>query len=400
MVPYLSISSGMKKPVICILLLLAASTTLAGARPPLRLTLISHNEEPSGPGQPDYLNNPSVYYLNREFLRRLATAVHDTKASWNFQSDWNFLKAVARYDTGAVLANTNGKIIVRWMKEDMGIECDPHAHETQYNYADVAYLFTQLGIEPSLNVGGFLYDPPDNSQGWEQHEGGTYGDVYPSYFWKPDNLWGAATYLHQGNDDKSIGVWKPKDRYNFYVHDSTKHLDYIASSCLGAAGTSGAVDQIKSLVTSIETGMYPDTGFYAGTMFIGQATLNDSVITTIAAMIDSLAPLVAQGKVVWQHLTLIADSWRTDHRAAAFRLACGGSTSCCTGSSGNVNTIGIIDLADLSMLIAYLTVLPKPTLPCPDEANVNAAGIIDLSDLSLLIAFLTASPKPTLPSCP
>lgn len=79
-------------------------------------------------------------------------------------------------------------------------------------------------------------------------------------------------------------------------------------------------------------------------------------------------------------------------------------TSCCIGTTGNVNksVAETPDLSDLSMLIAFLTVTPKPTLPCLPEANVNAsvAATPDLSDLSLLIAFLTVTPKPTLPNCP
>lgn len=77
-------------------------------------------------------------------------------------------------------------------------------------------------------------------------------------------------------------------------------------------------------------------------------------------------------------------------------------TSCCSGTTGNVNesVSESPDLSDLSLLIAYLTVTPRPTLPCLPEANINTAGIIDLSDLSLLIAYLTMMPRPTLPNCP
>ncbi len=80
----------------------------------------------------------------------------------------------------------------------------------------------------------------------------------------------------------------------------------------------------------------------------------------------------------------------------------GGTTSCCIGVTGNVNKSAgeSPDISDLSLLIAYLTVTPKPPLPCLPEANINAAGSIDISDLSLLIAFLTASPPPALPPCP
>ncbi len=78
------------------------------------------------------------------------------------------------------------------------------------------------------------------------------------------------------------------------------------------------------------------------------------------------------------------------------------SGGCCIGTTGNVNkSVGEgPDISDLSLLIAYLTVSPKPALPCVAEANINGAGTIDISDLSLLIAYLTVSPKPVLPNCP
>lgn len=78
-------------------------------------------------------------------------------------------------------------------------------------------------------------------------------------------------------------------------------------------------------------------------------------------------------------------------------------TSCCIGTTGNVNksVAETPDLSDLSLLISFLTVTPKPTLPCLQEANVNGsvAQTPDLSDLSLLISFLTVTPKPVLPIC-
>lgn len=78
------------------------------------------------------------------------------------------------------------------------------------------------------------------------------------------------------------------------------------------------------------------------------------------------------------------------------------SNSCCIGTTGNINKspLEAPDLSDLSLLITYLTVSPRPTLPCALEANVNNAGTTDLSDLSLLIAYLTQSPRPSLPNCP
>ena len=71
--------------------------------------------------------------------------------------------------------------------------------------------------------------------------------------------------------------------------------------------------------------------------------------------------------------------------------------SCCTGTTGNVNMLGIVDLSDLSALISYLTG-GGYLLPCASEANVNNAGIVDLSDLSALISYLTGAGY-VLPNC-
>lgn len=71
--------------------------------------------------------------------------------------------------------------------------------------------------------------------------------------------------------------------------------------------------------------------------------------------------------------------------------------SCCTGTTGNVNMIGIVDLSDLSALVSYLTG-GGYTLPCEPEANVNAVGIVDLSDLSALVNYLTGGGY-VLPNC-
>ena len=71
---------------------------------------------------------------------------------------------------------------------------------------------------------------------------------------------------------------------------------------------------------------------------------------------------------------------------------------CCEGTRGNVDLSGIVDLSDLSTLVAYLTG-SGVYLPCPDEANINGLGIVDLSDLSRLVSYLTGGGA-TLPVCP
>jgi len=72
--------------------------------------------------------------------------------------------------------------------------------------------------------------------------------------------------------------------------------------------------------------------------------------------------------------------------------------SCCTGTTGNVNGTGIVDLGDLSCLVSHLTG-GWCGISCWPEANVNAAGIVDLSDLSALVSYLTGGGY-ILPNCP
>ncbi|MFZ1683875.1 MAG: hypothetical protein WAU88_07045, partial [Candidatus Zixiibacteriota bacterium] len=72
--------------------------------------------------------------------------------------------------------------------------------------------------------------------------------------------------------------------------------------------------------------------------------------------------------------------------------------SCCTGTTGNINCTGTIDLVDLSTLVKYLTE-GGFSLCCPDAANVNRTGVIDLADLSSLLSYLTGGGF-VLPNCP
>ncbi len=74
-----------------------------------------------------------------------------------------------------------------------------------------------------------------------------------------------------------------------------------------------------------------------------------------------------------------------------------GDACCCVGTTGNVNYVGIVDLADLSALVSYLTG-GGYLLPCPEESNVNGTGIVDLSDLSALVSYLTGGGY-VLPAC-
>ncbi len=304
------------------MILTAAFTALLaeGAMPPLRVSIVSHNEE-STRRTSGYLENQSYYLSNREMVRQLALIIKAKGATWNFQSDWTFLQAVARYDTASVTATTNGKNIVRWLVEDLGFEVDPHAHESRYNYADVAYLHEQLGVTPSRLVGGFLFSPADNPQGWEHHENGIFGRMYPAYFWRADILWGAATALHQGADDETYGIWHPKDKNNFSVNDNARRLVHIGGGCKSSFST-GDLYGIDTYLAALAGGRLSQDGFYTATIMINQGSMTAQTIQTVSRELDRLAPSVAAGAIRYQSLGGVVREWTAAFGARAFQMTC------------------------------------------------------------------------------
>ena len=81
-----------------------------------------------------------------------------------------------------------------------------------------------------------------------------------------------------------------------------------------------------------------------------------------------------------------------------------GGGGCCVGITGNVDGDGgeLIDIGDLTALIAYLYIPPNPVPTCFEEANVDGdgGGLVDIGDLTAIIAYLYIPPNPLPSSCP
>lgn len=191
----------MVAPRASALMIVAASLGLAETEvlgvEPVYISIIMHNEEPNGGYHPNFVAEPAVFAQHRAALLAFAEMLYAEGVMFNWQSDWNFLRAVQLYDNEP--PSTNNKNIVRYLKEDLGFEVDPHAHETTYNYADVAALIELLGVTPSNTVGGMVVFPPVQSiverlwlpiTGWK----------FPGYTWQAEILWGGGTEDHQDEE--------------------------------------------------------------------------------------------------------------------------------------------------------------------------------------------------------
>ncbi len=274
---------------------------------PIYVTIVMHNEDP--PTNPDFVANPGTYLQWRNQLVKFAKLLSTYGAAFDWQSEWNFLEATRRYDVGEVRTNTDGMNVVQFLNS-LGFSIDPHSHERTYNYADVAHLLTLLGVQPSSVVGGFLYYPPDNRQGWEKFRSPLRGNVFPDAEWKGDILWGAATAGHKGPDLFASGVWRPKDRYHFITHDPSGALIYVGSY----KRSSQILGGLPELVRLVEEGRLEPGKMYTVSIFVPQGLLNDDFIAWFEENV--LRPLQLyeeMGVIRWATIPEVARIWLTDY---------------------------------------------------------------------------------------
>ena len=275
---------------------------------PIYVTIVMHNEDP--PTNPDFTEDKETYLRWRNALVEFAKLVHRYGAAFDWQSEWCFLSAAAMYDVGEVVANTGGKNVVRYLR-DLGVSIDPHSHERIYNYADVAELIRRLGVEPSQVVGGFLYWPPDNPQGWEKFREPIRGRMFPGATWTGRILWGAGTAGHKGPDLFASGVWRPRDRYHFITHDPDSPLIYVGSwrrTTMQAGG-------LFELVELARRGELDPRGMYTAGIFVPQGLLvkDDFVERFEKEVLRPVAELAEGGLVRWATLPEIAEIWTRDY---------------------------------------------------------------------------------------
>ena len=191
---------------------------------PIYVCLFMHNEDFFHDSYPDYsLEVHRVDYIeSRNNLLVFCQVLNSHNIPFNWQTDWNFLYGVFKWDTPNVTANTGGKNIVRYIHEDLNITVDPHSHENVgHNYTDVAHLIDSLGVTPTNVIGGHIWDPSDAKyQDWERFKQPLPGMTYPYAIWKGNVLMGHGTAQHV-NDPEPSGVWKPTGKYQFWTHDET-----------------------------------------------------------------------------------------------------------------------------------------------------------------------------------
>lgn len=269
--------------------------------PHIYVSFASHNEDEFHPDYPNYVNDEEAFWQHRSDVIAYATMLYQHGVKYDFQTDWNFLLAVLAYDKGD--ESTNGKNVIRYLHEDLGVDIDPHSHENGgYNLVDVAYLIEQTGVTPTGVVGGFIAGPTEDSQ-LEYFWSLSRGEKYPSATWKPEILWGGGTGQHQNESSFwTSGIWYPKNAENFKVHDSNAPLPVVGNYLSSWEG-------LDDLLGKLNNGELDKNGFYTITIMINQSDMDEATRNEYEEHIISYEDEVANGQIIYATVSETFATW-------------------------------------------------------------------------------------------
>ncbi len=261
----------------------------------VQVAIFTHNEDWHHPAYPNFATDKAGYQTFRSSLLEFAREMKSRQLSWNWQSDWNFLNAVILYEVeqrdASLLAQTDGKNIVAYLR-DQGVEIDPHSHENDgYNYADVAYLITRTGVTPAPVVGGHIYDSTESGyQNWPRFAAGLKGSRYPDYTFQPRLLAAAGSGSHR-RDPVVTGMWRPASPTQFFTHSASGALASFG-------GWDGNFDRFEHLLRLHEGGALPAGPATASFMFNQWELAQPGYLqSTVLPRLDALVSLRAQGRI-------------------------------------------------------------------------------------------------------
>ncbi len=332
-----------------------AAVVAAGPAERLVVCVGVHSEDPNHPDTPDFQADPAAYAAYRSGLLRFAGLMESNRLPWSLQSDWNFLRGVQQYEIAApdtnLLAATAGTNVIRYLAA-RGVEMVPHSHEGGgYNYADVAWLLTEIGVEPEGVVGGHIYDPAEFTyQDWPRFIDGLGTQAITNGFvWRPYLLMGAGTPLHVAEPMVS-GFWRPAGTNDFFTDQPTNRL-----ACFGVWENS--TQDLARLLRDIETGRLPTGRLYtAGHIFAHHTMTNDlPFATNIGPVVRALRTWRDAGRLEVVGFREAYRIWQEEYGAAASVVRDAGVTNELVTFSLNVQDFSYVsasaDLLDRALTL-------------------------------------------------
>lgn len=285
------------------------TTTTVTTSTPVYVVLFTHIED-NTPASPIGTAAARLQYSGmRTGLINMASLARRYNVKWVLQPDWTLLLAAQAYEDAAMTASTGGVNVLRYLHDSMGVVIDPHSHENGgYNYTDVAYLLDQLGVGGTTVIGGHIWDPTlSQFSNWDRFRSPQSGQTYPAARWRGDILMGSGTPNHV-NDPVVSGVWRPKDRNNYFTDDP-------AGNIVAVGQFRGDVNGITELNTLAKAGTIASTCMKTVSIHIQPANLT-SASGLAAVESTTVAPIAALGsQVVTTDFTSLVATWRSSFSA-------------------------------------------------------------------------------------
>jgi hypothetical protein len=227
--------------------------------------------------------------------------------AWSLQPDWKYLLAAQQYEDAAAMSSTGGVNVFRYLRDALGASIDPHSHENGgYNYADVAYLLTQLGVGGSAMIGGHIWDPTiPQFQNWGRFRAPLSGSMYPAAMWRGEILMGSGSPNHV-NDPVVSGVWHPRDRNHYFEDDPAGNVLAVGAFRDDLAG----IAELRGLSSA---GTIPSTCMMTASIGVPPATLTSGggLSTVESTVVAPLAALVGSGQAISTDFTSLVSTWRS-----------------------------------------------------------------------------------------
>jgi len=285
-----------------------------GSKPGVvEVVLFTHIEDQSPSGMLGTAQSKASYASLRGKLIEVATLAKARNLVWVLQPDWKFLEAARLYEDAAVTATTNGKNLLVYLREDLGVPIDPHSHENGgYNYTDVAHLLEELGVGGSTVIGGHIWDPSlPQFQGWDRFRTPVAGEKYPTAMWRGDLLIGAGTPNHV-NDPVVSGAWRPQDRDHYFEDDPSGNIVTFGAWHNDVAG-------VEELVALYANGTVPPTTMLTASWNIAPAAFTgaNAPADVDASVFAPMASLRDQGLAHATDFTTLAKTWQADFGGVA-----------------------------------------------------------------------------------
>jgi len=222
--------------------------------------------------------------------------------------------------------STNGQNLIEYLVSCHSFEIDAHqeggVEEGQDNYADIRYFGETVTPAISENVGGVVWDDPDQ---FARLARGEQGWLYPDFTWHPEILTLAVSRDHHRGDftrdDIASGIWIPKGAFgNFWVQDSDQKMIYIGPVEHSNWGKNSQYlstpEFIQFLVYGIEQVTIDSGRMYTASIAVPQSIIFDSnQVGELVDLLDQLKPLIESGQAVYVTYSQAVEIWQREYKS-------------------------------------------------------------------------------------